>query len=86
VAGRAGTPAAREGGRRGCLFRRGAARGSGDASRRAVGRAEEGGGSLGGLAADREIGARRDCPRVPADGSVRRGGSVCVADRGRGSF
>jgi hypothetical protein len=43
VAGGVGTPAAREGGRRGCRFRRGAARGSGEASRLAVGRAEEGG-------------------------------------------
>jgi hypothetical protein len=33
-----------------------------------------------------EGGARRGCPRVLADGSVRRGGAMCVAARGSGSL
>jgi hypothetical protein len=85
VAGGVGTPAARGGGHRGCLFRRGAARGSGEASWRAVCRAEEGGGSLGGLAADLEFGARRGCPRVPADGSVAAGRTGVRRGQGPGA-
>jgi hypothetical protein len=45
---RAGTPAAREGGRRGCRSPARGGSGEGEMCRRAVGRAEEGGGNLGG--------------------------------------
>jgi hypothetical protein len=83
---RAGTPAAREGGRRGChsLARDGL--GEGETGRRAVGRAEEGGGNLGGTRGrpERELAA---AARLGAGGgSVWWGALVRVATRDRDSL
>jgi hypothetical protein len=60
--------------------------GSGGASRRAVARAREGGGRFRLACGRPELELAAAGPRAPEDGSVRRGGPMCVADRGSGSL
>jgi hypothetical protein len=78
LAGTVVAPASRHaggqgGGHRGCCFPARGGSGQGETGRRAAIMADEGGGNLWGLTADRENGARRGCSGG-GGGSVRRGG------------
>jgi hypothetical protein len=83
---RAGTPAARKGGCRGCRSPAKGGSGDGETGRRAVGRAEEGGGNLGGTRGRPERELTAAAQLGAGGGSVWWGAPVRVAARGRDSF